>query len=93
MINIQFSITNPWADQNAFDNLFCKSALISKHKAVEFEICKEPDQLLAFSLQITACKDHAGASMDVGIFGFTAKAQLYDTRHWDDENQKWEVYD
>lgn len=92
MINIQFSITNPWANENKFDNLFCKSASLAKHKAVEFEICKDPSQVFTLSFLVTTRRDHAGASLELGLLGYSVHAQLYDTRHWDYEANEWEIY-
>lgn len=43
-------------------------------------------------VSLTRNCDHAGLDVWVEIMGFRALLNVYDTRHWDDENGKWEVY-
>jgi hypothetical protein len=37
-------------------------------------------------------KDHAGWNFEIGLFGGIFVLSYYDTRHWDYENNCWEVY-
>ena len=37
--------------------------------------------------------DHAGVSLWLGLSGFDVGLHFYDTRHWDYENNRWEVYE
>lgn len=36
--------------------------------------------------------DHAGWTFDLKILGFSIHLNIYDTRHWDYDNDCWEVY-
>jgi hypothetical protein len=40
----------------------------------------------------TGC-DHASIGFSLTILGFMVEAKVYDSRHWDYENQTWEAYD
>ena len=35
----------------------------------------------------------AGVSLWLGLLGFDVGLHFHDTRHWDYENNRWEVYD
>jgi hypothetical protein len=42
---------------------------------------------------ITARTDHAGVSAKLALLGYSIHFSFYDTRHWDSENDQWQVYD
>jgi DNA-binding helix-hairpin-helix protein with protein kinase domain len=37
--------------------------------------------------------DHAEVGFSLTILGFMVEAKIYDSRHWDSENNTWEAYD
>lgn len=37
--------------------------------------------------------DHAGLSFNVEFFGFMFEFNVYDHRHWDYDNNTWQVYE
>ena len=37
--------------------------------------------------------DHAGPKFYINICGFMMTTCVYDTRHWDDDNDCWKKYD
>lgn len=49
--------------------------------------------LLHFELRIEWKTAHAGVSLWFGLLGFDVGLHLHDTRHWDYENNRWEVYE
>ena len=49
--------------------------------------------LLHFEFRIAWKTDHAGVSLWLGLLGFDVGLHFHDTRHWDYENNRWEVYD
>jgi hypothetical protein len=61
------------------------SWLLSKHKAIEIELTNAGN-ILELSLVVTTKRDHAGFRAVISLFGYDAAIQLYDTRHWDYEN-------
>lgn len=93
MIDFRFSITNPWADDNKFKNLFSKATQLTKNKWVELEVLKDPSELIVLELRATIRCDHAGVSVTVGALGYSLLLRQYDTRHWDYKNKHWVVYE
>lgn len=89
MISLHISIANPWAKYN-FSNLFNRSGILSKHKAWEFEVYRHAYDILKMTFTWSARTDHAGPSITLGLFGYVAQLQIYDTRHWDDKRGCWE---
>jgi hypothetical protein len=92
MISLIFHLHNPWRKEE-FSNLYCKSGLISKHKAWEFEIYNHTPIVLSAQLVLNFRTDHAGLTIDFGMFGYEASFKIYDTRHWDRDLNKWEDHD
>ena len=91
MINVRLAIDNPWAKEN-FKNLFNRSGLISENKAWEFEIIRHNYTIVDVGFTYTVRQDHAGPSLTCGLFGYSMEFKVYDTRHWSDLNNDWEVY-
>jgi len=90
MINLRFSITNPWWDR--FENIKCwAGGTPFKHKFWEVQIMKS-DDIVAFDLRTTTQTDHAGIDLWVGLLGYSINAQLYDNRHWNFKENRWMVY-
>ena len=87
MILLQFNIRNPWG--NDFKNVRCWSGpLPIKHKFWEFEILKSTD-VVNFHFEITTRRDHAGMNFELALFGYGIHFMIYDSRHWDWENNTW----
>lgn len=49
--------------------------------------------LFTFQICKTKRTDHAGFWFELSIFGLKFTYRTYDTRHWDWENNTWEVYE
>ena len=49
--------------------------------------------LFHFEFRIEWMTDHAGVSLWLGLLGFDVGLHFHDTRHWDYENNRWEVYE
>lgn len=83
MIDIRFSLTNPWS--NRFQSVYCKSGKTPiKHKFWEIQTMRT-DELIAFEFRVSAMTDHAGANLWLGLLGYAINFQFYDNRHWDFE--------
>ncbi len=70
----------------------CWGFKIAKNKAFEIQFGKWPWEdsgYFDFSFRWNKKCDHAGISLSFEIFGLHLYFQLYDTRHWDDDKNKW----
>lgn len=90
MINFSFGLRNPFA--NRWDNIFNKSKQISKHKFAEFEVYRDTT-IVSISFRWTTRQDHAGMMLELGLLGYTVSGQYYDTRHWNEEEGRFYIYD
>ena len=89
MIYLNLTVNNPWSDR--FNHVFAKSGKITKHKAWEFEVYRS-DTIVEFETRLSIRQDHAGFQLGFGLFSWTVRFQLYDTRHWNYDKSQWEVY-
>ena len=87
MLKIQFTIHNPLSTR--FENIWCKGWGLTKHKAVELQLTKTTD-IVKGLINITHGRDHAGVMIELGVLGYTVCFNIYDTRHWDYTNNRWE---
>lgn len=93
MINIRLSLQNPFGKEN-FKNLYSKSFRLMPHKHFEFELIRYGINIFEFELDLSfRGHDHAGPSLELGIFGYLLYIRIYDKRHWDHINNKWEEYE
>lgn len=91
MINIRFSLENPWWDR--FDNIKCWAGKTPfKNKFWEVQVMRS-DDVIALDLRITTRTDHAGVDLWLGLLGYSVNLQFYDNRHWDTETNGWTKYD
>jgi hypothetical protein len=89
MISFSFNLSNPFSSR--WDNIYNRSAVLGK-KAVEFEIYRDTT-IISLSFRWSIMQDHAGMSLDIGLFGYTVSAQYYDTRHWNEEAGRFYIYE
>jgi hypothetical protein len=88
LILLQFNIRNPWG--NDFKNVRCWSGrLPARYKHWEFEILKSTD-VVSFLFEITHRQNHAGLNFELALLGYGIHFMIYDNRHWDFANNKWE---
>jgi hypothetical protein len=94
MINIGFSIRNPWR----VCTVHWRSSLFYKHgntpfknKHWELQIDKEPRTLISFEVSLTHRSDHAGLLVALGLLGYWFSFSFYDSRHWDYEKGSYET--
>lgn len=83
MINLNFSIRNPWS--NKFKNLWCRSYRTPfEHKFIELEIYKD-STIVSFMFNWTIRQSHAGLDLEVSLIGYCVRFNFYDGRHWESE--------
>ncbi len=91
MINVRFSLTNPWWDR--FESLrHWHGATPFKNKYWEVQLMKS-DDIIAFDLRITTQSDHAGLDLWAGLFGYALNFVFYDSRHWNQDSDSWVLQD
>ena len=90
MINFSFGLDNPFSSRWA--NVFSRSAFLGKHKAVEFEVYRDTT-IISLMFRLTARQSHGGVILDIGLLGYSVSFQYYDTRHWNDEENRYYIYD
>ena len=91
MINLKFTIENPW--WNRFANIKSWSGKTPfENKYWEAQVM-ESDDIVAFDLRITTRTDHAGADLWLGLLGYAVNFKFYDNRHWDYKTKNWNVYE
>lgn len=61
------------------------------NKYWEIQIIKN-ENLIRLEFEFTIKQDHAGANLELGLFGYEVHFTFYDNRHWDYEKNCWENY-
>jgi len=59
------------------------------HKAWELEHSYMSTMLIDIDVSLTARRDHAGLNITVGLLGYGVHFSLYDTRHWNYEQNAY----
>lgn len=91
MIYFSASVRNPYWNER-FANLWYKWGNTPlKNKQWEAQFAKT-DNLLHVEISITTRQDHAGARLELALFGYELHLHLYDRRHWDDSKGQWHEY-
>lgn len=92
MIHFNFTLSNPW-HKNRFKNLWSQAWLLPKCKGVELEVTWTDYTVMGIDFSLRFRQDHAGLRSEVTIGGYCFSFNFYDTRHWDHNNNTWQVYD
>lgn len=94
MFNLIFQVKNPFKVKGDYKSLYEKIYNLSANKGFEFQISKYNYFLIECQIDISIKgSDHAGPEINFGILGLCCRAKLYDKRHWDYINNKWEKYE
>lgn len=96
MIYFGFKISNPFfTPTNEFFNkdYYWRDIKLSENKNFEIQISKfEPRQLLDFSVDLNwTGTDHAGPSLEIEVFGYMFNVKIYDSRHWNYDEHRWQT--
>lgn len=89
MINVRFSLTNPWS--SLWDAGWAWAGKITKHKAWEAQIYRA-NVVAEFMFEFTHRQDHAGLRLEFGLLSWCFIFLIHDTRHWNYDKQCYEVY-
>jgi hypothetical protein len=90
MLSFNISLSNPWVKTN-FRHIFNRSWLLSKYKAIEIEVVRDPKIILNFNIYYTTKCNHAGLGIDIGFLSFDGSVRFYDTRHWNYKTNSWQM--
>lgn len=92
MIYFNFTIRRPaWWER--FDNIKCWTGkTFVKHKYWEVQIIKN-DNLFRVEFGWTVKEDHAGVNLELGLLGYEIHVTIYDSRHWNTDENRWMTYD
>ena len=89
MINLNFTLSNPWS--RTFRIVSGKSGSFILSKAWEVNIYRTAN-ILNIVCTVNSRRDHAGIRLEVGLLGYEIELHLYDVRHWDYQKDTWEIY-
>jgi hypothetical protein len=84
MIVLTFAISNPWFKSwRDFKHSYSRHGkMFIDHKYWEVEVMRD-GYFVQFDFTYTTRRDHAGATLALGILGYSINFTLYDNRHWD----------
>ncbi|CAB4129875.1 hypothetical protein UFOVP116_157 [uncultured Caudovirales phage] len=81
MINLNFSISNPWS--TTFDIKWARVFALTTYKSLEMALYR-CGTIVGFGFNITGFKrDHAGFTIDLYLCGYNVSIVFYDIRHHD----------
>lgn len=89
MFNFNLTISLP---HDKWEILESKAFPITKHKYIELSAYKCSDIFHAH-ISLTTKRDHAGFELALALFPFRVEFIIYDHRHWDEKNNKWEEHE
>ena len=90
-----FNISNPFKKlvSRFYKHHWCWDKKLATHKFFEIETFIDSDYLLELQVDLRLTgRDHAGSSITLSVFCLAISARIYDHRHWDYKNNRWEEY-
>jgi hypothetical protein len=88
---INFSILNFFKRKYEWNKTFSYYKRLSKNKFIEVECFYSNYHLIGIEFEFVPFgKDHAGLKFKLNLFGWEIELGIYDNRHWDFKNGKWE---
>lgn len=91
MIYFNVNLRNPWGSDFKSLKVWAGKTPVP-NKFWEVQIIKN-DNWLRIEFEFTVRQDHAGVNLELGLFGYEAHFTIYDNRHWNDDEGRWEIYD
>lgn len=94
-MRLVFQIRNPFFRKSRENkDYFYKHWTLSTNKSAEIQISKfDHDRLIDCTIDLHWWgDDHAGPKIDFSLLGYMFTANIYDHRHWDYDNHRWEQY-
>jgi hypothetical protein len=89
VLQFRFELSNIFNRWEWFKPLGSLSGRLFWHKAWELEHSYMSTMLIDIDISLTTRRDHAGLNITVGLLGYGVHFSLYDTRHWDYEQNAY----
>mgnify|MGYP001805996116 CR=1 FL=1 len=90
MIYLGFELANPFI--NRYSCVYEKEGkTCNPNKFWAFTVVKN-SCIIGFSFNWSTRQDHAMIGFDVSLLGWNLDFRVYDSRHWDDKNNRWCEY-
>lgn len=83
----------PFNGKSGLNDIFLFARKMSTNKFLEIQFLKYDYLHYLFEFELNTNftgRDHAGIMFSVGVWKYDFIFNLYDTRHWDYENDCWE---
>lgn len=90
MIYFNFGLSNPFSHR--WDTVYYRDQLVSTYKSAEIQIVKD-NTIISIGLRFRTRTDHAGISFDIGLLGYSLMFNYSDTRHWNEKENRYYIYD
>ena len=91
-IKLSTRIELPNMVKSYFHNLGGFYKRLTENKTMEFELTFSNEFQTGIKFNKNIHCHHSNICLELSLFGFTLRFQIYDNRHWDDENNKYEEY-
>jgi len=93
VIQFNFTVANPFQHES-FKDYWQKDFALTKNKTFELGFYRYTWNLFEFQLDLRwRGVDHAGPSLEIGLFGYTARIGISDNRHWNYDTNDWEIHE
>jgi len=90
MIHINLQLQNPF--NSRWNTIAYGDRMLSKNTACEYQVIAD-NSIIGLGIRYTARCDHAGLSVEFSLLGYTVLVSYHDTRHWNEEKNRYFVYD
>lgn len=77
--------------KSKYDTLWFYHGPLFEHKYLEMEFIRDNFYFFKAKLEGNWKRDHVGFDFELNLFTFAINIRFYDSRHWDYENNCWEV--
>ena len=97
MIDLNITVSNPLrSGRDAWASDWVNhDTRVTRHKNLEIQVARWSRIVNLFELEVSTRmtgRDHAGPRFYASLLGFFLSVQLYDGRHWDYANDRWEAH-
>lgn len=93
MLEFNLVLENPWG-KDVFKNRWDTTKKLWGHKFLEAQLFQFNKEVFGLRSRLDwRGRDHAGPSLEIILFRHTLSIRIYDSRHWDYDNNCWMNYE
>ena len=94
MIFLTFGLYWPYKKERKQIDYVERTWRLSKNKSLDLQVSSWATYytVIDFSFKWTIRRSHAGIELDFGLFNYCVCINLYDSRHWNYSEGRWEEY-